>query len=161
MTPICRNADMYLPVRPGTDLALYMGLLHVILRDGMERGDFISKCTAGFEQVAESVRAWDPRTAGEKTGVPPEAIERAAQLFAKADRAIALHARGVEHQSKGVENCLALINLCLATGNLGREGAGCAIHAQDQFQASGQVEVESAQGHWVEIGDLTWPLAWN
>lgn len=66
MTPICRNADMYLPVRPGTDMALYMGLLHVILRDGLERRDFISKYTTGFEQVAESVRAWDPRTAGEK-----------------------------------------------------------------------------------------------
>jgi assimilatory nitrate reductase catalytic subunit len=59
--------------------------------------------------------------------VPPESIERAAQLFAKAGRAVVLHARGVEHQSKGVENCLALINLCLATGNIGREGAGCAM----------------------------------
>jgi assimilatory nitrate reductase catalytic subunit len=82
--------------------------------------------TRRIQQVAESLRV-DLRTAGEKTGVPPEAIERAAQLFAKADRAIVLHARGVEHQSKGVENCLALINLCLATGNLGREGAGCAM----------------------------------
>src|SRR5690349_24457433 len=127
MTPICRNADMYLPVRPGTDLALYMGLLHVILRDGLERRDFIAAHTRGFEQVAESVRAWDPRTAAEKTGVPPASIERAAHRFAKADRAVILHARGVEHQSKGVENCLALINLCLATGNIGREGAGCAM----------------------------------
>src|SRR5437762_1684442 len=127
MTPICRNADMYLPVRPGTDLALYMGLLHVILRDGLERRDFISTHTTGFQEVAESVRAWDPRTAAEKTGVPPESIERAAHLLAKAERAIVLHARGVEHQSKGVENCLALINLCLATGNIGREGAGCAM----------------------------------
>jgi assimilatory nitrate reductase catalytic subunit len=45
--------------------------------------------------------------------------------FARADRAVALHARGIEHHSKGVENCLALINLCLSTGNIGREGAGC------------------------------------
>jgi assimilatory nitrate reductase catalytic subunit len=127
MTPICRNADMYLPVRPGTDLALYMGLLHVILRDGLEHREFISAYTTGFEQIPESVRAWDPRTVAEKTGVPIESIERAAHLFAKAERAVVLHARGVEHQSKGVENCLALINLCLATGNIGREGAGCAM----------------------------------
>src|SRR5881396_3833864 len=85
MTPICRNADMYLPVRPGTDMALYMGLLHVILRDGLERRDFISTHTTGFQEVAESVRAWDPRTAAEKTGVPPESIERAAHLLAKAE----------------------------------------------------------------------------
>jgi assimilatory nitrate reductase catalytic subunit len=127
MTPICRNADVYLPVRPGTDLALYMGLLHVVLRDGLERRDFIDRYTTGFSAVAESVRAWDPRTVADKTGVPPESIERAAHLFAKAERAIALHARGIEHQSKGVENCLALINLCLATGHIGREGAGCAM----------------------------------
>ncbi len=127
MTPICRNADLYLPVRPGTDLALYMGLLHVVLREGLENREFISGHTSGFETVAESVRAWDPRTVAEKTGVPPEAIERAAHMFAGAKRAIAMHARGVEHQSKGVENCLALINLCLATGNIGREGAGCTM----------------------------------
>jgi assimilatory nitrate reductase catalytic subunit len=127
MTPICRNADLYLPVRPGTDLALYMGLLHVVLRDGLEDRAFIGAHTTGFEEVAASVRSWDPRTVAEKTGVPPDSIERAARLIAEADRAIALHARGVEHQSKGVENCLALINLCLATGNIGREGAGCAM----------------------------------
>ena len=127
MTPICRNADVYLPVRPGTDLALYLGLLHVVLRDGLEKREFIDQYTTGFSAVAESVRVWDPRTVAEKTGVPPESIERAAHLFAKAERAIALHARGVEHQSKGVENCLALINLCLATGHIGREGAGCAM----------------------------------
>ena len=127
MTPICRNADIYLPLRPGTDLALYLGLLHVILRDGLERREFIARHTTGFEQVAESVRDWDPLTVAEKTGVPPETIVRTAHVFARAERAIAMHARGVEHQSKGVENCLALINLCLATGNVGREGAGCTM----------------------------------
>ena len=71
MTPISRNADLYLPVRPGTDLALLMGMLHVILRDGLENRDFIAAHTTGFEAVAESVRAWDPRTAAEMTGVPP------------------------------------------------------------------------------------------
>ncbi len=124
-TPIARNADLYLPVRPGTDVALFMGMLHVILRDGLEDRDFIEAHTTGFEQVAASVRSWDPRKTAELTGVPPDAIERAARMFAEADRAIALHARGIEHHSKGVENCLSLINLALATGNIGREGAGC------------------------------------
>lgn len=127
MTPITRNADLYLPVRPGTDLALLMGLLHVVLRDGLENRAFIAERTVGFEAVAESVKPYDPRTVAEKTGVAPEAIEKAARWFAQADRAIALHARGLEHHSKGVENCLAVINLCLAIGHLGREGAGCAM----------------------------------
>jgi assimilatory nitrate reductase catalytic subunit len=127
ITPIARNADLYLPVRPGTDLALLLGMLHVILRDGLENRSFIETHTKGFAEVAESVRVWDPRAAAEKCGVPHEAIERAARLFATAERAIALHARGIEHHSKGVENCLALINLCLATGRVGREGSGCAM----------------------------------
>jgi len=165
MTPITRNADLYLPVRPGTDLALYLGMLHVIVRDGLVKREFVDAHTSGFEQVEASVRAWDPRTAAEKTGVPPEAIERAARLFAQADRAIALHARGVEHQSKGVENCLALINLCLATGNIGREGAGCAMitgqgngqggreHGQkcDQLPGQRQINDLEARAHVAKV----------
>jgi assimilatory nitrate reductase catalytic subunit len=125
MTPITRNADLYLPLRPGTDLALLMGMLHVVLRDNLQDQEFIAAHTSGFEQVAESVRAWDPERAARITGVPPEAIEKAAHWIAEAERAVTLHARGLEHQSKGVENCLAVINLSLATGNIGREGAGC------------------------------------
>jgi assimilatory nitrate reductase catalytic subunit len=125
MTPISRNADLYLPVRPGTDVALFAGLLNVVLREGLHDQEFLAAHTTGFEAVAASVAAWDPRRTAELTGVPPEAIEKAARWFAGADRAIAMHARGIEHHSKGVENCLGLINLCLATGNIGREGAGC------------------------------------
>lgn len=127
LNPISRNADLFLPVRPGTDLALLMGMLHVILRDGLENKRFIAEHTTGFEAVKDSVSAWNPQAAAEKTGVPPENIEKAAHWFAKAERSIALHARGLEHQSKGVENCLAVINLVLATGHIGREGAGCAM----------------------------------
>jgi assimilatory nitrate reductase catalytic subunit len=125
MTPITRNADLYLPVRPGTDVALLMGLLHVILREGLEDREFIAQHTTGFAEAADGVKPYTPLKTAEITGVPPEAIEKAARWFGQADRAIALHARGIEHQSKGVENCLAIINLCLATGNIGREGAGC------------------------------------
>ncbi|MES1241960.1 MAG: molybdopterin oxidoreductase family protein [Acidobacteriota bacterium] len=124
MTPITRNADLYLPLRPGTDLALLMGMLHAVLRDGLEDREFIAAHTTGFEAVAESAKAWDPGTAARVTGVPPEAIEKAARWIAGSGRSILLHARGLEHQSKGVENCLAVINLALATGNVGREGAG-------------------------------------
>jgi len=127
ITPISRNADLYLPVRPGTDLALLMGLLHVVLRDGLEDRQFISEHTSGFEAAAEAVQPYNPQQVAEMTGVPPQSIEKAAHWFAEAERAIALHAKGIEHQSKGTENCAAVINLCLATGNIGREGAGCAM----------------------------------
>jgi assimilatory nitrate reductase catalytic subunit len=127
MTPISRNADLFLPVRPGTDLALLNGMLHVVIRDNLLDHEFIAQHTTGFEAVKASVASYHPRKSAEMTGVPPEAIEKAAHWFAQADRAIAMHARGLEHHSKGVENCSALINLTLATGHIGREGCGCTM----------------------------------
>ena len=126
-TPIARNANLFLPVRPGTDLALLMALLHVIIRDRLTDAEFIAAHTTGFEASAESVAPWDPRRAAEVTGVAPEAIERAAHWVGESRRAMIMHARGLEHQSKGVENCEAVVAIALATGNIGREGAGCAM----------------------------------
>lgn len=125
MTPITRNADLYLPVRPGTDLALYLAMLQVIIRDGLADEPFLTERATGFDQAAAVAAEWPPARAAEVTGVPPAAIEQAAHWLAGIKPAMILHARGVEHQSKGVENCLALINLALATGNVGVPGGGC------------------------------------
>src|SRR5690606_29814031 len=73
----------------------------------------------------ESVKPFHPRQVAEITGVPPEAVEKAAEWLGKAERAIGLHARGIEHHSKGVENVLSMLNIFLATGNFARKGAGC------------------------------------
>ena len=124
ITPITRNADLYLPLRPGTDLGLLLGMLHVILRDGLADHDFINRYTTGFDEVAADAGQWDISKAAAITGVPPEAIEKAARWIGKSKRAILMHARGLEHQSKGVENCSAIVNIALATGNVGREGSG-------------------------------------
>src|SRR6185503_10703943 len=127
MTPITRNADLFLPVRPGTDLALLLAMLHVVVRDGLANTAFLDAHTTGWADVEASVRDWDPARAARITGVPPEAIETAARWFGGAERAMALHARGLEHHSKGVEGCLALINLAVAAGHIGRPGAGCVM----------------------------------
>ena len=125
MTPITRNADLYLPVRPGTDLALFLGMLHVIVRDGLVKEAYVDAHTSGFEPLRASVAAWTPDRAAKVTGVPAGNIEKAAHWIGETDRAMGIHARGIEHHSKGVENCLAMLNLFLVTGNFGREGAGC------------------------------------
>lgn len=158
MTPISRNTDLYLPVRPGTDVILYMSILHVILRDGLHKPDFIDAHTTGFADVAESVKQYTPEIAADITGVPPDAIEKAARWLGEAKSAMILHARGVEHQSKGVENCSSLINICLATGNMGRKGAGCMMitgqgngqggreHGQKCDQLPGQRSIDDQEG---------------
>jgi assimilatory nitrate reductase catalytic subunit len=165
LTPISRNADLFLPVRPGTDLALFMAMLHVVLREGLEDRQYIEEHTVGFDAVAESVKAWDPARASRVTGVPVAAIEKAARLYGGTERAMILHARGIEHQSKGVENCLALLNLTLATGHLGRPGAGCSMitgqgngqggreHGQKCDQLPGQRSIEdpAARAHVAKV----------
>ncbi len=169
LTPITRNADLYLPVRPGTDLLVLMSMLHVILRDGLEDRTFIAEHTVGFDAVAASVEPYEPRRVADRTGVPPDSIEKAAQWFARADRAIALHAKGLEHHSKGVENCLAVINLCLATGHIGREGCGCAMitgqgngqggreHGQkcDQLPGMRSIRDPEARRHVAKVWGIT------
>ena len=147
MTPITRNADLYLPLRPGTDLALLVGMLYVIVRENLVDNEFISRHTTGWEQVRQSALTWDPRCAAEMTGVAPGRIEQAALCFARAPKAMAIHARGLEHQSKGIENCLALIHLCLATGNLGTEGRGC-------FMITGQGNGQGGREHGQKCDQL-------
>lgn len=169
MTPISRNADLYLPLRPGTDVVLSMGLLHIILREGLENRAFIAAHTTGFEAVAESVQPWDPQRVAEITGVPPEAIEKAARWYGQAERAVTLHARGVEHQVKGVDNCSALINLALVCGHIGREGAGCMMitgqgngqggreHGQKCDQLPGQRSIDdpAARAHVAKVWGIS------
>jgi assimilatory nitrate reductase catalytic subunit len=126
-TPIGRTADLLLPVRPGRDSALMNGLLHVVIKKGWIDRDFIDQHTNGFEAVARTVEAYTPARTAEITGVPAVLIERAAEYWGTAATAMLVHARGIEHHTKGVENCLTCINLCLATGKIGKPGSGYAM----------------------------------
>jgi assimilatory nitrate reductase catalytic subunit len=146
-TPISRRSDLYLPVRPGTDLALLLGMLHVIVRENLANEDFLARHTTGWDAVRPSVGQWDPQTAARVCGVPPENIVKAALMFGRAGRAMAIHARGIEHHSKGVENCLAVINLCMATGNMGSEGRGC-------FMITGQGNGQGGREHGQKCDQL-------
>ncbi len=123
-TQIARAAHIHLPLRPGTDAALLNAMLHQIVEDGLVDRDFVDAHTIGFDEAAAAVRDWTPERAGEVCGLDPADIRRAARLYGEAGRAMLHHARGLEHQVMGSRNAMAAVNLCLATGNLGRPGAG-------------------------------------
>lgn len=123
-TTLARVAQLHLPIRPGTDGALLNAMLHVIIRDGMVDDEFVAAHTTGFDEAAAAVADWTPQRAADVCGVPAADIEQAAELYGRADKAMVSHARGMEHQIMGSRNAMAAINLCLATGNIGREGAG-------------------------------------
>jgi assimilatory nitrate reductase catalytic subunit len=127
MTPIARNADLYIPVRPGGDMGVFNGMLHVMIQRGWIDREYIAQHTTGFEEVARAVEKYTPEFAAKIAGVPSEMITRAAELFGPAKTSFVLHAKGIEHHSKGVENCIAVMSLVLASGRLGREGCGYAM----------------------------------
>lgn len=124
MTPIGRTADLYLPVRPGTDVYLANTILNLMIQAGHIDHEFISKCTTGFEDVKTSVAKYTPEDCEKITGVPAANIIKAAKWWGEAKRSFLLHARGIEHHTKGVDNVLSYINMVLASGRIGRVGCG-------------------------------------
>ena len=142
MTPIARNADLFIPVRPGGDIGVFNGMLHILIERGWIDRQFIAEHTTGFEQVAEAVKKYTPEYASKIAGVPAEMIVKAAELWGPAKTSFVLHARGIEHHSKGVDNCIAMIQLAVATGRIGREGCG---YAMITGQGNGQGGREQGQ----------------
>lgn len=124
VVPHARTADVYLPVRPGTDSALFGAVLHELIRNDWLDHDFIEAHTNHFDDAAAAVADLSPRVAAEITGVPAVRIEEAAEIWGTAASGLLLHARGIEQQSKGVENVMSAINLGLATGKFGKPGSG-------------------------------------
>jgi len=126
-TPLARTADLWLPVKPGTDLALLNALLRQIIHENLIDAEYIAQRTVGWDAVREGVEAFSPEVAEQICGVPAERIVTAARLYGRASRSLILHARGIEHSTHGVDNCLACINLALARGQVGKPGGGTSM----------------------------------
>ena len=142
ITPVARTCDLYLPVKPGRDAALFAGVLNLMIEQGWIDREFIESTTVGFEAVADYCRQWTlPRTA-DVTGVPERALRQAAEWWGTAKTSFLFHARGIEHHSNGVQNALGTINLVLATGRIGRPKSG---YGTITGQANGQGGREHGQ----------------
>jgi len=123
VTKTAMMADLHLPLRPRSDLALINGLIHVVIEhDLIDRG-YIERHTTGFEELRASVREYTPERVAEITGLAPELIVRTAWTYARADAAFIGWTMGVNHSTKGTETVNAINNLALITGNIGRAGA--------------------------------------
>jgi assimilatory nitrate reductase catalytic subunit len=124
MTPLARTCDLFLPIKPGRDVALFNGILNLMIENGWLDRDFIAEHTVGFEQAAADAREWTPRRTAEVTGIAEAAIRNAAEWWGTAKTSFLMHARGIEHHSHGVQNVLGAINIVLASGRIGRPGCG-------------------------------------
>ncbi|MGN6813049.1 MAG: molybdopterin oxidoreductase family protein [Thermomicrobiales bacterium] len=123
-TPIARTADLWLPVRPGTDIAVINAILRQAIHEGQIDEAYLAERTNGWDEVRQTVESYTFERAEQIAGVPATRVAAAARLYGDAARPLILHARGIEHSTHGVNNCLACINLALARGMVGKPGSG-------------------------------------
>jgi formate dehydrogenase alpha subunit len=117
-------ADVHLCQRPGTDIALLNGLMHVIIREGWHDEEFIAARTEGFEDLKEVVADYTPALTSRITGVPAADIERAARIMAENRPGALLYCLGITQHAMGVANVMSCANLQMVLGNLGMPGGG-------------------------------------
>jgi assimilatory nitrate reductase catalytic subunit len=164
-TKTAEQADLHLAPRPGTDLALALGLLHLVVAEGRTDEAYIAERTSGWEDARAAAMAHWPEYVERITGVPVPELREAVRMFCAPESAMVLTARGPEQQSKGTDTVGAWINLCLATGRAGRpySGYGCLTgqgngqggreHGQkaDQLPGYRKLDDPAARRHVAEV----------
>lgn len=117
-------ADLYLPIQPGTDVSLFNGMLHIMLWEGWTQSAYIAEHTSGFEALKTTVRDYTPDLVADTCGIKKEDLFTAAKLFATSPATLSLYCQGLNQSSSGTAKNAALINLHLATAQIGKPGAG-------------------------------------
>ncbi|MEU9914983.1 molybdopterin oxidoreductase family protein [Streptomyces sp. NPDC051001] len=164
-TKTAEQADLHLMPRPGTDLALALGLLHLVVAEGRVDEAYVDERTAGWEEARAAAMAHWPEYVERITGVPVPQLRETVRMFCEPEAAMVLTARGPEQQSKGTDTVGAWINLCLATGRAGKpfSGYGCLTgqgngqggreHGQkaDQLPGYRKLDDPAARRHVAEV----------
>ncbi|GMU78375.1 MAG: formate dehydrogenase subunit alpha [Acidimicrobiia bacterium] len=133
-------ADLWLPLDVGSDIALANAVAHEIIAAGLVHEDFVARATVGYAAFAESVAEWTPERAESITGVPAAAIRSLAHQYARAEHAQLCWTLGITEHHNAVDNVLALINLALLTGHVGRWGSGLSpLRGQNNVQGGGDM----------------------
>ncbi|MBK8977271.1 MAG: molybdopterin-dependent oxidoreductase [Planctomycetes bacterium] len=136
--PLADLAELYLPIRVGSDTALLLAMAHVIAEEGLVDEAFIAERTVGYQTLREHLRQFTPDWAAPICRVSPAHIAKAARIYAGAGRAAIYYTLGITEHICGVDNVQSLCNLALMTGNLGKEGAGInPMRGQNNIQGAG------------------------
>lgn len=117
-------SELYLNLRPGTDVALLNGLAHVIIKEDLHNREFIGEKTGGFEKWKASVEQFTPEYVEGITGIPKDDIIKAARMYGGSRKAGIFYTMGITQHTCGTDNVSAIANLALLTGNIGRESTG-------------------------------------
>jgi formate dehydrogenase alpha subunit len=160
-------AELWLPLKPGTNVPLLTAMAHVIVKEGLVNYEFIKNRTEGFEDFVESLEKFTPEYAEEISGVPADDIRAAARLYANAENGAIYWGMGISQLSHGTASALALIHLAFLTGHIGREGTGLnPLRGQNNVQ--GASDMGSMPFHYPgymrvddEANAAKWEAAWN
>lgn len=117
-TRMARRADLWLRIRPGTDGALALGMLHVIINEGIYDKDFVRDWTFGFDRLSQRVQAYSPEKVSEITWVPKEKILHAARLIATEKPTCLQIGEAVEASTNAIHTLMAIVSLAAITGNI-------------------------------------------
>ncbi|MEE8204807.1 MAG: formate dehydrogenase subunit alpha, partial [Dehalococcoidales bacterium] len=121
---LVRYADIWLRQKPGSDVALLMAMAKVIIDEGLLDSAFIRERCENFDAFKESLDGFDLAAAAEITGVPRSQIAQAARMYATSNPASIIYGLGITQHSHGTDNVLAIANLAMLTGNIGKPGSG-------------------------------------
>jgi formate dehydrogenase alpha subunit len=123
-TQMARLAHLYLPFRPGTDVAVINGLMNVIISEGLADADYIAARTEGFEEMKDLVETYTPERVEEISGIPADGLRQAARLYASHRPSAIIYAMGITQHTTGTDNVKSCANLSMLCGNVGMAGGG-------------------------------------
>lgn len=123
-TEIAELADTYLPIASGSDLALLNAFAHVIIFEELYNKEFVTERTEGFDELKAGVEKYTPEYAANISGIPAETIRQVAREYAQAEKATILYTMGITQHVTGTDNVLAIANLALLTGHIGKKSTG-------------------------------------
>ena len=160
-------AELWLPLKPGTNVPVFSAMAHVIVKEGLVNHEFIANRTEGFHDFVESLEKFTPEYAEEVSGVPAEDIRKAARMYATAKNAAIYWGMGISQLSHGTASALALIHLAFLTGHIGRDGTGLnPLRGQNNVQ--GASDMGAMPFHYPgymrvdnEENAVKWERTWN
>ncbi|NUQ27207.1 MAG: molybdopterin-dependent oxidoreductase [Acidobacteriaceae bacterium] len=123
VTKTAMMADLHLPVKPRSDIALINGIAHILLRDGLVDREYIREHVEGLEEFVSFVADYTPEAVSATTGLTVETVEKVARLYGEAKSAFIGWTMGVNHSTQGAHTVAAINNLAMITGNIGRTGS--------------------------------------
>ncbi len=142
-TELATMADWHLPVRPGANIPLLNGMAQVILDEGLIDRQFVAERVDGLDAYIDSLREFAPESVAEACGVTADVIRQAARCYGTIKPAMCIHGLGMTEHLQGTEGVMALVNLALLTGNIGRRGSGVnPLRGQNNVQGSAHMGCE-------------------